>query len=67
MRKGVAGHRLDLRATDLTVLDGVPLTSPARTWLDLASVLDSEDLVVAADFFICSQSRSFGSNRLALC
>lgn len=67
VRKGVAGHRLDFRATDLTVLDGVPLTSPARTWLDLASVLDSEDLVVAADFFICSQSRSFGRNRLALC
>lgn len=67
VRKGVAGHRLELRATDVTVLDGVPLTSPARTWLDLASVLDVEDLVVAADFFICSQSRSFGRNRLALC
>ncbi|MEN8584099.1 hypothetical protein ABFP37_15480 [Burkholderia sp. RS01] len=67
MRKGVAGHRLELRAEDVTKLDGVPLTSPARTWLDLASVLDIEDLVAAADFFICSQSRSFGRNRLALC
>lgn len=67
VRKGVAGHRLDLRGSDLTVLDGVPLTTPARTWFDLASVLEPEDLVVAADFFICSQSRSFGRNRLALC
>jgi len=67
VRRGVAGHRLELRATDLTELDGVPLTGPARTWLDLASVLDVDDLVVAADFFICSQSRSFGRNRRALC
>jgi hypothetical protein len=67
VRKGVAGHRLELRDADVQELDGVRLTSPARTWLDLASILDLEDLVVAADFFICSQARSFGRNRLALC
>lgn len=67
MRKGVAGHRLTLGNSDLTMLDGVRLTSPARTWLDLASILELEDLVVAADFFICSQSRSFRQKRLALC
>lgn len=31
------------------MLDGVPVTSPARTWLDLASVLDFEALVAAGD------------------
>ena len=67
MRKGVAGHRLNLEKSDLTMLDGVRLTTPARTWLDLASILELEDLIVAADFFICSQSRSFGRNRVALC
>jgi hypothetical protein len=67
VRKGVAGHRLELLDSDLTELDGVPITSPARTWLDLAAILGLEDLVVAADFFICSQSRSFGPRKLALC
>lgn len=67
VRKGVAGHKLMLRSTDVGKLDGVPLTTPARTWLDLASVLGLEDLVVAADHFICSQSRSFGPKKNALC
>lgn len=52
---------------DVCELDGVPLTTPARTWLDLANVLPFEDLVAAADHFICSQTRSFGHNSTALC
>jgi hypothetical protein len=67
VRKGVAGHRLELPGADVTELNGIPVTRPARTWLDLATVLELEDLVVAADFFICSQSRSFGPRKLALC
>jgi len=67
VRKGVAGHALALRPGDTRKLDGVPLTSPARTWLDLASVLEPEDLVVAADHFICRQSRSFGPRKEPLC
>lgn len=58
--------RLTLHPRDVRELDGVPVTSPARTWLDLASVLELEDLVAAADYFICSQSRSFGPKK-ALC
>lgn len=67
VRKGVAGHRMVLRDTDLGELDGIPVTKPARTWLDLASVLNLEELVVAGDYFICSQSRSFGPRRDAFC
>ena len=67
VRKGVAGHRLVLRDVDVVMLDGVRVTSPARTWLDLAAVLGLEDLVVAGDHFICSQSRSFGPRKAALC
>lgn len=67
VRKGVAGHRLTLRDEDMTELDGVPVTSAARTWLDLAPVLGLEDLVAAGDYFICSQSRSFGPFREAFC
>jgi len=67
VRNGVSGHRLTLRGTDVVEFDGVPVTSPARTWLDLAAVLDLEDLVAAADYFICTQSRSFGPKKEALC
>lgn len=67
VRKGVSGHRLTLRDRDVTRLDGVPVTNAARTWLDLASVLDVEDLVAAGDYFICSQSRGFGPRKDAFC
>ncbi|MDI2033478.1 hypothetical protein PJL15_00577 [Paenarthrobacter nitroguajacolicus] len=66
-RKGVRGHRMVLGASDVAYKDGIPLTSPSRTWLDLAAVLPFEDLVAAADHFICSQTRSFGHNRIPLC
>lgn len=49
------------------MLDGFPVTSPARTWLDLASVLDLEELVAAGDYYICSQARSFGPRKEAFC
>lgn len=67
VRKGVAGRRVALGAADRQAIDGVPVTSPARTWLDLAALLPLDDLVAAADHFVCSQSRSFGHNRAALC
>jgi hypothetical protein len=67
VRKGIAGHKMMLPCTDVGTLDGVPVTTVERTWLDLASLLALEDLVVAADYFICSQSRSFGPKKAALC
>ncbi|MDR6438582.1 hypothetical protein J2790_003747 [Paenarthrobacter nicotinovorans] len=66
-RKGVKGHRMVLAKSDVRTWQGIPLTSPARTWLDLAAVLPFEDLVAAADHFICKQTRSFGHNRIPLC
>lgn len=67
VRKGVAGRRVPLKAADRRTIDGIPITSPARTWLELAALLPLDDLVAAADYFICNQSRSFGHNRSALC
>ncbi|WP_458108392.1 hypothetical protein M1D51_02435 [Arthrobacter sp. R3-55] len=66
-RRGVKGHRMVLAPSDVRTLQGIPITSPARTWLDLAAVLPFEDLVAAADHFICRQTRSFGHNRVPLC
>lgn len=60
-RKHVVGHSRVLRADEVTWLNGIPLTSPARTWLDLAAVLGLEDLVVAGDFLVCTHAeRGFG-------
>lgn len=67
VRAGVAGHRLTLRGGDEVMLDGVRVTSPARTWLDLAGQLGLDDLVAVADFLICRQERSFGPPRIPLC
>ncbi|MFP3580644.1 hypothetical protein SB659_13795 [Arthrobacter sp. SIMBA_036] len=66
-RRGVRGHRMLLGDQDIACVHTIPVTTPARTWLDLAAILPFEDLVAAADHFICSQRRSFGHNRTALC
>lgn len=50
--KGVRGHRIAIDPSDVTTLDGLRLTSLARTWCDLASVLSDEDLVAAGDFLL---------------
>ena len=39
-------------ASDIATLDGLRVTSPARTWCDLASVLCDEDLVAAGDYLL---------------
>lgn len=59
-RKGIAGHRLKVRDGDLINIDGLRLTSVARTWADLGSVLPLEDIVVAGDAIISEHSRTFG-------
>ena len=47
--------------------DGVRLTSPARTWLDLASLLSLEELVVAGDSLVCSHGPDFPRPREPKC
>lgn len=50
--RGIVGHQLDLEARDVTQWGGMPVTSPARTWLDLASMLRLDDLVAVGDYLI---------------
>ena len=64
-RFGVIGHRLRVRDDELSHIGGIPVTSVARTWLDLASVLLLDDLVAAGDSIIRSHQRSFGPAVLA--
>jgi hypothetical protein len=49
-RSGIDAHRADkLDSDDLTVRDGIPCTTPARTLLDLAAVVDARTLERAVD------------------
>lgn len=48
----VIGHRLDVAPSDVTTWGGLRVTSPARTWFDLASVLRLDDLVAVGDYLI---------------
>ena len=41
------GHKLRLRPGDLTMRLGIPVTSAARTWCDIAGLLNDEELLAA--------------------
>ncbi|WP_345066857.1 hypothetical protein [Leifsonia kafniensis] len=43
---------MQISPTDVTVQRGVPLTTPARTWCDLALTLSLGELVAAGDYLI---------------
>ncbi|MHA7305813.1 hypothetical protein ACX80E_11305 [Arthrobacter sp. TMN-49] len=66
-RVNVVGHRLSLAAGEIRQLDGVRLTSAARTWLDLAACLSLKDLVAAGDFLVCSHGPDFPVPREPIC
>ncbi|WP_247647095.1 hypothetical protein [Arthrobacter sp. E3] len=65
-RRGVAGHCINLTSSDIVWIEGVPLTSPARTFLDLATILSLDDLVAVADHLICEHDRHFGPSKCAI-
>jgi hypothetical protein len=48
-RSTARGRRLDITADELVSVDGILVTSPARTILDLAAELSVPDLVAAGD------------------
>lgn len=66
VRFGVRGHRLKLVPAEIAEVQGLNATSPARTWLDLASLLAVDELVAAGDAIICSHQRSFGPKKIAI-
>ncbi len=51
-RAGVTGHRVRLIPGELADVDGVPVSAPPRTWLDLAAVLPLDYLIALGDQLI---------------
>lgn len=48
-RKGVVGHTVLAFDQEVMELDGIRISTPARTWLDLSGILPLEDLVAVGD------------------
>ena len=66
-RVNVVGHLLTLLPGEVVECDGVRVTSPARTFLDLASVLSLDELVAAGDSLVCAHGPEFPVPRQPLC
>jgi len=63
-RRNVVGLNLELREDEIRFLDGLRITTAARTWLDLARALSVEDLVIAGDHLVCAHPQGFPKPRL---
>lgn len=50
--RGVKGHRLVILKNDVGSLNGIQLTGPVRTWLDLSAHLSLLELVAVGDYLI---------------
>lgn len=66
-RANVVGHLLTFLPDEVTEYHDVRLTSPARTWLDLASMLDVAELVAVGDYLVCSHGSAFPRSKEAIC
>ncbi|UKA51018.1 endonuclease domain-containing protein [Arthrobacter sp. FW305-123] len=55
-RRGVIGHRAPLLARDVRVVNGVRLTSPEWTWVDLARHMGRSSLVAAGDSLLAREN-----------
>jgi len=58
-RRNVVGHRLTFQPGEVVMYDGVRVTSPARTWLDLAGLLTVDELIAAGDSVVVAHGPDF--------
>lgn len=65
-RTGVTGHHTRFKTGEIIRFKGLTVTSPLRTWLDLAALLTVDELVAAGDYLVCEHSRIFGPRRVPL-
>lgn len=56
--RGVVGHQLSLRESELRSLGVLRVTSPAVTWVQLAAMLNVDDLVAVGDYIATDDSRN---------
>lgn len=66
-RANVVGHLLTFLPDEVVEYDGVRLTSPARTWLDLGASLTIAEMVAAGDALVCQHGPGFPQPKQPLC
>ncbi|NYD78565.1 hypothetical protein [Arthrobacter cupressi] len=66
-RPHVVVHRMKLYEDEITTLNGIRLTTPERTWLDLAETLSVDELVVAGDHCVRIPRPEFEGRDKPLC
>ena len=64
--RGVRGHRRNLRPDEVIVIDGVRVTTAARTFTDLAARLDEANLIVFGDAVLRKKYASLASLEAAI-
>lgn len=66
-RPHVVVHRAKLYDDEVTTYQGIRITTPERTWLDLAAMLTVDELVVAGDHLVRVPSPDFDDRTAPLC
>jgi hypothetical protein len=66
-RPHVIVHRMKLFSDEVTIVDGIPVTTPERTWLDMAELLSVDELVAMGDSCVRVPRGTFEERDTPLC
>jgi hypothetical protein len=66
-RPHVVVHRMKLYEDEVTTVDGIPVTTPERTWLDMAELLSVDEIVAMGDSCVRVPRPEFEGRDLPLC
>jgi len=66
-RPHVIVHRMKLYEDEVTTIDGLPVTTPERTWLDMAELLSVDEIVAMGDACVRAPRLEFEGRNMPLC
>jgi hypothetical protein len=66
-RPHVIVHRMKLYSDEVTTVDGIPVTTPERTWLDMAEMLSVDELVAVGDSCVRIPRAALEDRDMPLC
>jgi hypothetical protein len=66
-RPHVIVHRMKFYSDEITAVDGIPVTTPERTWLDMAEMLMADELVARGDSCVRVPRAAFEDRNMPLC
>ena len=66
-RPHVIVHRMKLYSDEVTTVEGVPVTTPERTWLDMAETLSVDELIAMGDSCVRVPRAGLEDRALPLC